>query len=144
MYRDYLFDINDMIEECDVDCQAKGSQLTIIAILMGTLYGLVWINALCMFIGTWRYRFRICSVYFSTFLCMFHLAVLITVGVLGFTKYNGICARSMRTTSVWDGAYIWTMADDFYATFSMWIGSFFLFFGFWACTYQQIRREKMM
>jgi hypothetical protein len=133
-----------MIEECDVDCQAKGSQLTIIAILMGTLYGLVWINALCMFIGTWRYRARICSFYFSGVVCMFHVAVLIAVGVLMFTRYNGICSRSMRTTSAWDGAYIWTMADDFYATFSMWIGSFFLLFGFMACAHQQFVREKMM
>ena len=133
-----------MIEECDVDCQAKGSQLTIIAILMGTLYGLVWLNALAMFIGAWRYRMRICSVYFSMFLCMFHVAIIITVGVLLFTKYNGICSKSMRTTSAFDGAYIWTMADDFYATFSMWITSFFLLFGFMACAMQQVKREKMM
>ena len=142
LYRDFRRDWLDTIEECDVDCQAKGSQLTLIAGLLGLVYFLVGLNALAMFIGTWRYRWRICSVYFTGIVCMFQLAVLIATGVLMFTKYNGICMRSMRKTSVWDGAFIWTMSDDFYMTFSLWIVSFFTMLGFVDCASWQVRREK--
>ena len=144
LYRDFRRDWLETIETCDVDCQAKGSQLTLIAGLLGLVYGLVGLNALAMFIGTWRYRWRVCSAYFTAVICMFQLCVLIATGCLMFTKYNGICARSMRKTSVWDGAFIWTMSDDFYMTFSLWIASFFTMFGFVHCSSEQVRQCKNM
>ena len=144
IYRDFRRDWLQLFEECDIDCQAKGSQLTLIAGLLGLVYFLVSLNALAMFIGTWRYRWRVCSVYFTHFVCMFQLAVLIATGALLFTRYNSICSKSMRTTSVWDTAFIWTMADDFYTVYSMWIASFFLMFGFVGCSFSQVKREKMM
>ena len=102
---------------------------------MGLLYFFVQLNALFMFIGTWRYRWRICSVYCTFFVCLFQLCVLIAAGAMLFTNYNGVCSRSMRTTSVWDGAWLWTMADDFYTTRSIWIMSFFTMFGFLCCSH---------
>jgi len=87
---------------------------------LGLLYFFVQLNALFMFIGTWRYRMRICSVYCSMFICLFQFAVIIATGCLLFTKYNGVCALSMQTTSIWDGAWLWTMADDFYTTHTLW------------------------
>ena len=52
-----------------------------------------------------------------------------------FTKYNAVCARSMQVTSVWGEAWLWTMADDFYTTRSIWIMSFFTMFGFLCCSH---------
>jgi len=144
MYRDFRKDWLDTFEDCDVDCQAKGSQLTLIAGLLGLVYFLISLNALCMFIGTWRYRWRVCSVYSTGILCLFQFSVIVATGCLLFTKYNGICSKSMRTTSVWDDKFIWTMSDDFYMTFSLWIASIFTMFGFVCCSNEQIRQEKNM
>ena len=71
IYRDYLSDFIDMVDDCDIDCQQRGSQLTMIAVLMQTLFGLISLNALFMFIGTWRYRWRICSIYCTMCMCIF-------------------------------------------------------------------------
>ena len=61
----------DMIDNCDIDCQQKGSQMTLIATLMGTMYGIIGLNALFMFIGAWRYRWRACSLYCTFFVFFF-------------------------------------------------------------------------
>ena len=113
--------------------------MTLVAGLMSLVYGLVALNALFMFIGTWRYRFRICSVYFTWFVCMLQFGVLVAVGTILDSKYNRVCMRSM--TATW-GVGIWTMADDFYVTGMMWIISFFLMFGFVCCSGCQIMKEK--
>lgn len=131
LYRDWLKDYIDLFEDCDVDCQAQGSQLTTIAGLMGAIYGLVTLNAIFMFIGTWRAGARICSIYCTFGVCLFQFAALIAVGAMMFTKYNAICARSV-TETMGEGN-IWTMADDFYVTFSLWITSFITMFCFVCC-----------
>ena len=95
LYRDLMKDYIDLVDDCDIDCQAKGSQLTLVAVLLGAVYGLVCLNALFMFIGTWRYRFRICSVYFTMVLCLFQFCVIIATGVILDSKYNKVCMRSM-------------------------------------------------
>lgn len=131
LYRDLLKDFIDLLEDCDVDCQANGSQLTAIAGLMGAVYGLVALNAIFMFIGTWRYRWRVCSIYCTFGVCLFQFVALIVAGALMFTKYNAICARSIRET-MGDGN-MWSMADDFYMTFSLWVISFITMFCFVCC-----------
>ena len=140
LYRDLLKDYIDLMEDCDVDCQARGSQLTTIAGLMGAIYGLVALNAVFMFIGTWRYRWRICSIYCTFGVCLFQFAALIAAGAMMFTKYNAICGRSM-TETMGEGN-MWTMADDFYMTFSLWIISFITMFCFVCCGLCSAIREK--
>ena len=130
LYKDLLKDKIDLYEDCDVDCLAKGSQLTIMGVLMSVMYTIVALNALAMFIGTWRYRWRICSVYCTFFVCLFQFIVLCVVGALLFTKYNAICARSLFNTAQ---GMPWTMADDFYITFIIWIASFVWMFVFVCC-----------
>lgn len=71
LYRDLLKDFIEMREDCDIDCQARGSQLTLIATLLGASYGLVCLNSLIMFIGVWRYRARVCSIYCTLFTAVF-------------------------------------------------------------------------
>ena len=131
LYRDLLKDYIDLIEDCDIDCQKAGSQLTLIAGLMGTSYGIVALNAIFMFVGTWRYRWRFCSVICTAATCLIQLILSIVVGALLFTKYNAVCARSMVKT--YGENMIWTMADDFYVTFSLWIVSFFAMMFFCCC-----------
>ena len=131
LYRDLLKDYIDLIEDCDVDCQAKGSQLTVVATLMGLAYGLAGLNAIFMFVGAWRYRWRFCSLICTAVVCLLQFVLLIVSGALLFTKYNAVCARSMVQT--YGENMIWTMADDFYMTFSLWIVGFFAMFGFCCC-----------
>ena len=131
LYRDLLEAQIDLAEDCDIDCQKNGSQLTLIAGLMGMSYGFVALNALFMFIGTWRYRWRVCSVYCTFATCLFQFIILIVSGALLFTKYNAVCGRSMTKTA--GDAFLWTMADDFYTTFSLWIISFVAMFCFVCC-----------
>ena len=118
------------MDDCDIDCQRAGTQLTLIATLMGVAYGIVGLNALFMFIGTWRYRWRICSIYCTFFACFFQFFILCVVGALLFTKTNAICARSLFNTAT---GMPWTMADDFYVTFVIWIASFIWMFVFVCC-----------
>ncbi len=131
LYRDYLEAVIDMADDCDIDCQAKGSQMTAFATLMGTLFGLIGLNSLFMFIGTWRYRWRICSVYCTLCMCVVQLAILAAAASLLFTKYNAVCARSMHWTFGADMP--WYMADDFYWSFSIWVSGWFSMFFFCCC-----------
>jgi len=120
-----------MVDDCDIDCQAKGSQMTTIGVLMGTLFGLIGLNALFMFIGTWRYRWRICSVYCTLFMCVFQLAILSSVAALMFTKYNAYCARSLHPA--WGVDMPWYIADDFYWSFIIWVSGWFTMFFYCCC-----------
>jgi len=131
LYRDLLKDYIDLMEDCDVDCQARGSQLTGIAGLLAMVYGLVYLNAIFMFIGTWRYRWRICSLYCTFCVCLVQFVVLILTGAMMFTKYNMICGRSLTETA--GKGNMWSMADDFYMTFSCWVTSFITMFCFVCC-----------
>ena len=84
-----------------------------------------------MFIGVWRANYRVCSIYCTFGVCLFQFAALIACGAMMFTDYNKVCARSMKET-MGDGN-IWTMADDFYMTFSLWVISFITMFCFVCC-----------
>ena len=114
-----------------MDCQKKGSQLSLVAALMGAAYGIIGLNALFMFIGAWRFRWRVCSIYCTFVACLFQFAILVTAGVLLMTKYNNVCSRSMTITA--PGYARWTMADDFSITFQLWISTIFTTFIFLCC-----------
>lgn len=130
LYQDLLEDYITMVEDCDVDCQATGSNMTAIASLMGFIYGLVGFNALFMFIGTWRANWRVCSVFCTICTCLCTFIVLIVVATMLFTSYNAVCSRSLFPA--WGPAIPYTMADDFYWTFFIWILTWILMFVF-AC-----------
>ena len=49
-----------------------------------TFRSFMGINALFMFIGVWRYRWRACSVYCPVFMCLFQFIVLITANGFAF------------------------------------------------------------
>ena len=121
----------DLWDDCDLDCQAAGSQMSLVASLNGTALGFIGLNAIFMFIGTWRYRWRVCSVYCTLFSCLFQFAVIITSATMLFSKYTTtMCATSLQSTA---GALPWMMADDWAVNVMLWIGQIFLMFGFLAC-----------
>ena len=131
MYRDFRRAMLETIEDCDVDCQAKGSQLTMIAGLLGIVYFLVGLNALAMFIGTWRYRWRVCSIYCTLFACLFQFAIIVTSATMLFSSYTLVlCAGSLTDTAP---GMPWTMADDWSVNVMLWVAQIFLMFGFLAC-----------
>lgn len=122
----------DLWEDCDLDCQAAGSQMSLVASLNGTALGFIGLNALFMFIGTWRYRWRVCSIYCTLFACLFQFAVIITSATMLFSSYTTVmCATSLTNTM--GGSLPWYMADDWAVNVMLWVGQIFLMFGFLAC-----------
>ena len=106
--------------------------MSLVASLNGTALGFIGLNAIFMFIGTWRYRWRVCSVYCTLFSCLFQFAVIITSATMLFSKYTTtMCATSLTNTA--GGALPWFMADDWAVNVMLWIGQIFLMFGFLAC-----------
>ena len=88
----------ELAEDCDMDCQKRGSAMTVVAILMRTAYGIIALNALFMFIGAWRYRARVCSIYCTFVSCLCQFILQIVAATMMFTKYNNVCMRSMTNT----------------------------------------------
>ena len=125
LYKNWLKAYVDMVEDCDPECQAKGSQMTLVGLLNSIALGFICINAFCMFAGTWRHRARIFSVYCTFFSCLFQFAVLVTSGVFLFTPFAKLCASS----TVWT-AYQWTMGDDYATTVTLWATQFIWMFVF--------------
>lgn len=102
--------------------------MTAIASLMGFVYGIIGLNALFMFIGTWRPNWRVCSVYCTLCTCVCQLITLIIVATMLFTPYNNICSRSLYPS--WGPSLPYYMADDFYWTYTLWIASIITMFIF--------------
>ena len=128
LYKNWLKAYVDMVEDCDPECQAKGSQMTLVGLLNSIALGFICINAFCMFAGTWRHRARIFSVYCTFFSCLFQFAVLVTSGVFLFTPFAMFCAGSLVQTA---GKGIqWTMADDYATTVTLWATQFIWMFVF--------------
>mmetsp|Transcript_835 Transcript_835/g.1288 ORF Transcript_835/g.1288 Transcript_835/m.1288 type:complete len:115 (+) Transcript_835:1102-1446(+) len=104
--------------------------MTLVATLMSTMYGIIALNALFMFIGAWRYRWRVCSVYCTMCACLVQMVILMVSAVMLTGKYNTVCMRSL--TNTFEG-FRWTMNDDFQMTFNLWVASFILMFPFVCC-----------
>jgi len=113
-----------------MDCQKRGSQLTLVAQLMSAAFGVIALNALFMFIGAWRYRWRVCSLYCTFCACMTQLILSIVSAVFLFSKYNAVCSLSLTNTFT---GFRWTMNDDFTMTFNLWVASLILMLPFVCC-----------
>lgn len=120
----------DLAGDCDMDCQKRGSALTVVAILLRSAFGIVALNALFMFIGAWRYRARVCSVYCTFVTCLCQLILQIVAATMMFSKYNNVCMRSLTPT--FEGMR-WTMNDDFQMTFNLWVAGLILMLPFVCC-----------
>jgi len=104
--------------------------MTLVATLMSTMYGIIALNALFMFIGAWRYRWRVCSVYCTMCACLVQVVILMLTAVMLTGKYNTVCMHSL--TNTFEGSR-WTMNDDFQMTFNLWFVSWILMLPFVCC-----------
>lgn len=105
--------------------------MSIVASLNGTALGIIGLNAVFMFIGTWRYRWRVCSIYCTLFACLFQFAIIVTSATMLFSSYTLVmCAPSLTETAP---GMPWYMADDWTVNVMLWIAQIFLMFGFLAC-----------
>ena len=107
-----------MLMYCDINCQAEGTQLTLIASMMSGAYGIACLNALFMFIGAWRHRWRICSIFCTFLVCLLQIAVLVVSIILWIGPYGTLCGYSNTNTAE---GFRWTMHDDIIATRNLWI-----------------------
>ena len=109
-----LLDLGD----CDMDCQAKGSRLTLVATLNEASLTLLVINGLLGIWGGWSAIGRISQTYCTFLTFLFQLAVLITCSTMLFTPYAKTCFASLYPTSS-VGEY-WTMHDDYNMVLVLW------------------------
>ena len=137
LYKSLLEDRIALFEDCDVDCLAKGSQLTLVAGLNQLCFGIIALNALFMFIGAFRYQDRVLSVYCTFFACLFQFCIIVVSGVILCNRWNAVCSRSLTPTA---GGLQWTMRDDFGVCFGLWIMSIILLFPFLFCGLQSTRK----
>lgn len=124
--QDLLQDRIDIRNDCDKDCQKMGSGMTLCAILLSVAMGLIQLNAIIMFAGTWRPMDRIISTYCFPVCGIIQFVMLIVCSVYLFKPYARMCARSLYPT--WGENVQWYMSDDYFVmTFSyitQWIWMF--------------------
>lgn len=95
LWKDYLREYIEMVEDCDIECQRMGSGLSIVAFLNSLVLGLIGLNAVLMCIGIKSSMFRTMSVYCNLATCMCQAAVLVVSAFCIFSKYSmTFCARS--------------------------------------------------
>ena len=124
-----------MIEmaDCDIDCQAKGSQLTLVASLNEASLALIVFNALLGIWGGWSAIGRVSQTYCTFLACTFQLAILIVCATMLFTPYAKMCYTSLYPTAGEENG-LWTMHDDYMTVVTLWGTQFvwvfvFLFIG---------------
>ena len=132
-YKSNLQNSIDMMD-CDLDCQAKGSQLTVVAALNVASLALIVFNSLMGILGGWNKIGRITQTYCSFVACFLQFAVLIACGTMLITPYAFTCYGSMQPTFTKDS--MWTMHDDYLTVLILWATQFiwmFIFFVIGMC-----------
>lgn len=131
IFNDLMKDVTEIIDDCDIDCQAKGSQLSVVHLLNSLALFFIQIQAILMFIGTWRSTARICQVYCNFFTCLFQFAVIITSMALLFSKYSAFCGKSVIRTA--GDSLLWTMKDDYDMAVGLVLTQIIWMFAFFFC-----------
>lgn len=119
LQKDLFKSLLDMVEDCDFDCQKKGSRMSTIAALMTSVWTFIMLQACCMCCGINMAPARIFSVYCALVNWLLQLILTAVAMSFFFTKYNAVCARSTAETGPMD----WKMFDDFMVTGSLLIFS---------------------
>lgn len=114
--------------DCDIDCQTKGSQLTLVATLNEASLALIVLNAILGIWGGWSVFGRI-SQTFCTFIAFaFQLAILIVCATMLFTPYARMCYTSLYPTDRRNP--LWSMHDDYISVIGLWATQFIWAFVF--------------
>ena len=103
-----------------MDCQVKGSRLTLVAILNEASLTLLVINGLLGIWGGWSAIGRISQTYCTFLTFFFQLAILIACGTMLFTPYARTCYSSLHPTDGLDVRGLWTMHDDYIMVITLW------------------------
>ena len=114
--------------DCDIDCQVKGSQLTLVAALNSASLSLILLNGLLGVWGGWSIVGRIAQTYCTFIACLLQFAIFISCATMLFTPYAQKCYSSMFPTNGRDT--LWTMHDDYMLVIGLWGSQFFLMFIF--------------
>lgn len=126
----------DFYDECDIDCQQKGSQATLVATLSAIPYGLVGLNSLFMILGAWVKNCRICSIWCTLFACLVQFAVLCVTATMLFSHYSLGCFGALTPTAG-EGVQ-WTMSDEMWSMAYLYITGWFSLFVFLCCGWCQV------
>lgn len=127
----------EKMADCDLDCQAKGSQLTLVAVLNVASLSLIVLNGLLGIWGGWSSVGRVAQTYFTFFAFLFQMAILIACGTMLFTPYAMSCYTSLFPTAgrpdvggTTSGSSLWTMHDDYIMVIGLWASQWIWLFIF--------------
>ena len=109
-YKNYLKNEIALMEDCDTDCQQKGSQMTSVARLNKILFEIIVANAAIMFLGAFFYEFRVVSVCSTPSVALIYVYIIVYTWSLLNSPYAIFCSHSMQDTT---GDHKWTMRDDY-------------------------------
>lgn len=65
---------------------------------MSIAYGFIGLNSLFMFFGTWLYKLRLLSIYFTFFACFMQFILLMVAASMLFSRYSDLCRLSTTNT----------------------------------------------
>jgi hypothetical protein len=128
----------EVADTCDLDCQARGSGMTIVATLNSIALSIIALNSIFMIIGAFKGRDRVCSVYFTIFACVFQFCVLMASAGLLFSPYARLCGYSTTAVGNFPGFTLvsgkdWMMMDDYWTMVGLWATQLVLMFAFCCC-----------
>lgn len=121
LFKEALRDKITMVDDCDIECQQKGSGLSVVATIMAIPYAMFALTGIMMALGNVTPNCRVGAI-FCTFCSGLVLWIMLIVSAtMIFSDYSTVCRKSMVKTAG-DGIY-WYMADDFQMVILLWATS---------------------
>ena len=131
LYRDMLKDFITMVDDCDIDCQQKGSGLSVVSALLAIPYAMFGLTGIMMLLGNVTAGCRVGAIFCTICSgCVLFIMLLVSATML-FSNYSAVCMKSMTKTAG-DGLF-WHMADDFRMVVTLWATSWIWLMCFCCC-----------
>lgn len=128
----------EVADTCDIDCMARGSGMTAVAVLNTISLGIIALNAAIMMMGANNKGSRVCSVMLTLPACAFQFIVLMTSAAMLFSPFARLCGYSTTRTGNYPVMSLvagdnWMMMDDYWTMVSLWAAQLVLMFVFCCC-----------
>lgn len=128
----------EVADTCDIDCMARGSGMTAVAVLNTISLGIIALNAFIMIMGANNKGSRVCSVFLTLPACAFQAIVLITSGAMLFSPFAQLCGYSTTKTGNYPVMSLlagdsWMMMNDYWTMVGLWFAQIVLMFVFCCC-----------
>jgi len=125
----------EIADTCDIDCMARGSMMTVVAVLNTISLSIIALNAFIMVMGAFTARDRVCSVFFTMFACVFQFIVLMVSAGILFSPFARLCGYSTEPVGGYPVMSLvagkdWMMMDDYWTMVGLWAAQIFLMFAF--------------